>query len=202
YQRIKELPIDFRILQESNASQESEADDQKSVSQDLYWATADLPSPGTEASWYSSQSSGSQTSRFSTPSIPDGIEEDDPDVTTFFEVHAQESFHGLRICRAKVEIPGVNYPKNFKEVDKPWVILKSAFTREDIYLLENESKVYDALNQGHVWSIPKKIGFFLSMDPSNKDANFAALLLEDKGDSLAFMKASSPGMKFRVTRRE
>ncbi|KAG6875578.1 hypothetical protein C0992_003239 [Termitomyces sp. T32_za158] len=202
YQRIKELPIDFRILQESNASQEFEADDQMALSQDLYWATADLPSPGIEAWSYSSQSSGSQTSRFSTPSIPDGIEEDNPDVTTFFEVHAQESFHGLRICRAKVEIPGVNYPKNFKDIDKPWIILKSAFTREDIYLLENESKVYDALFQGHVWSIPKKFGFFLSMDPLNNDANFAALLLEDQGHSLAYMKASSPGMKFRVTRRE
>ncbi|KAG6885894.1 hypothetical protein C0993_008413 [Termitomyces sp. T159_Od127] len=145
---------------------------------------------------------GSQTSRFSTPPILDGIEEDCPDVTTFFEVHAQESFYGLRICRAKVEIPGVKYPKNFKEADKPWIILKNAFTKEDIFLLENESKVYDALNEGHVWSIPKKFGFFLSMDPSNKDANFAALLLEDKGHSLAYMKNNSPRMKFRVTRRE
>ncbi|KAG6902255.1 hypothetical protein C0995_002627 [Termitomyces sp. Mi166 len=127
---------------------------------------------------------------------------DGPGVTTFFEVHAQESFHGLRMCRAKLEIPGVNYPKNFKEAEKPWIILKNAFTTDDMFLLENESKVYDVLNEAHVWSIPKKFGSFLSMDPSNKDANFAALLLEDKGYSLAHMKAISPGMKFRVTRRE
>ncbi|KAG6877267.1 hypothetical protein C0992_010401 [Termitomyces sp. T32_za158] len=206
YRRIEELPFDFRILHE-NASQDFEADERMALyqqdSQDLYWATTDSHSLGTEAWQYSSQSSESQTSRFSTPSsIPDVIEEYGPDVTTFFEVHAQESFHGLRICRAKVEIPGVNYPKNFKEADKPWIIVKNAFTREDIFLLENESKVYDSLNEGHVWSIPKKFGFFLSMDPSNRDANFAALLLEDKGDSLAYMKANSPGMKFRVTRRE
>ncbi|KAG6887268.1 hypothetical protein C0992_013063 [Termitomyces sp. T32_za158] len=204
YQRIKELPIGFRILHGSRTSQDSDGDEKTSSwqeSHDLYWATTNSPSPGTEA-WYSSQSISSQASSDSTPFENHGIRSDGPDISTFFEVHAQESFHGLRICRAKLEIPGINYPKNFKEADKPWIILKNAFTAKDIFLMENESKFYDAMKEAHVESIPTKFGFFLSIDPTNRDANFAALLLENKGYSLAQMKAFSPSMKFRVTRRE
>ncbi|KNZ75775.1 hypothetical protein J132_01620 [Termitomyces sp. J132] len=194
---IERLPNEFHILHRTHASQEFEGNEPvSSHSQELqywYWATNNSPSPRTEA-WYSTLSSRHSTpllschstpslSRHSTSSAIDEVVDVDPDVTSFFELHAEDSFHGLRICRAKIEIPGIIYPRNFKEADKPWTILKNASTTKDIFLLENESKVYDVLNEA-------------------SDANFAALLLEDKGDSLAHLKTISPGMEFHVSRKE
>ncbi|KAG6902032.1 hypothetical protein C0995_005365 [Termitomyces sp. Mi166 len=117
-----------------------------------------------------------------------------------FQVIAQESFHGQNICVAKVEIPGASFHTNrFTDADKPRIILKNASRPKDIFRLSLEYKVTDALRKEGFTNVPEPYGFFLSLDPAHPDASFAALLLEDKGISLAEIRSKMSPRRFIVT---
>ncbi|KAG6827732.1 hypothetical protein H0H87_003759, partial [Tephrocybe sp. NHM501043] len=154
-----------------------------------------------------SQDSDSQFSDYDAGSLISIVEDETvdeaeaPDTHTHLQIHAQDSFHGLHICRAKLEIPGVKYRGGFTHADKFWIIVKNASSFEDIVRLENESKVYNVLHSAQIPCIAKKFVFFISTDPSNLDATFAALL-ENKGVSLAQHRAISANVQFRVTQSE
>ncbi|KAG5719564.1 hypothetical protein E4T56_gene14203 [Termitomyces sp. T112] len=74
----------------------------------------------------------------------------------------------------QVEAPGIIFNCNFKDADKTWVIVKIASCRQDILRLKREA-----------------YGLFLYPGPYF-DTSFGALLLEDKGFSLAQYYSESP----------
>ncbi|KAG6828724.1 hypothetical protein H0H87_001068 [Tephrocybe sp. NHM501043] len=207
YRRITSLPIEIQTLHARRFALPELSE--STSSQDLYdtnWANPNSPHSSQGDQFTYSQDSDSQFSHYG-PRSPISIVEDEtvdeaeaPDTHTHLQILAQDSFHGLHICRAKLEIPGVKYRGGFTHADKPWIIVKNASSYEDIVRLENESKVYDVLHSAQIPSIARKFGFFISMDPSNLDATFAALLLENKGISLAQHRAISA--RFHVARTE
>ncbi|KAG6817136.1 hypothetical protein H0H87_012327 [Tephrocybe sp. NHM501043] len=186
YRRILKLPATYHAWYANmSASPSSSQDEEYSehMSQDSY------------GSWCTESESA-------TSSQADPAEDEvRPDTHTHFQLYTQQSFHGRNISRAKVEIPGVIYRPNFRDADKPGIILKNASDPDTILRLENESNVYDALYRNGVPLLPRKFGFYLSMDPSNVESTFAALLLEDMGTSLAQIKSNIETLKaFRVDR--
>ncbi|KAG6808382.1 hypothetical protein H0H92_004324 [Tricholoma furcatifolium] len=221
YKRIKCLPPTYRLWHEK--TEESEESDSDSELQDFsqeshdseYWAGSQSNSDSEQGSSDSGSNRDLQTPPPSlegpsfgpnSPALAEtqsDVSEDNSDevprIDTYFKIIADESFHGLDICRGTLDVSGVKYHSSFRNADKPQVILKNASLPKDILLLEHESNVIDALLSQNIPSIPRKLGFFLSLDPQNSAATFAALVLQDKGISLDFIRQRS---RFYVKQRE
>lgn len=110
---------------------------------------------------------------------------------TFFQLYAMSPFHGVDVCRAKLEIPGAKYHNSFKDADKPRIIIKNAIGAKDMLRLEKEFETYRMLQSKGVTCLPRVYGFFVSLDLANLSTSCAALLLEDKGPSLSHIRSTA-----------
>ncbi|KAG5724598.1 hypothetical protein E4T56_gene4006 [Termitomyces sp. T112] len=116
---------------------------------------------------------------------------------TFFQLYAMSPFHGVNVCRAKLEIPGVKYHSCFKDSDKPRIILENAIGAQKILRLEKEFQTHRVLESKGVVCLPRVYGFFVSLDLANLSTSCAALLLEDRGPSLSYIR-STLTERFRI----
>ncbi|KAG6878277.1 hypothetical protein C0993_009635 [Termitomyces sp. T159_Od127] len=97
-----------------------------------------------------------------------------------FQLIAQVDHQGQGTCRAKVEVPGIIFNRNFGNVDKPWVIIKNASCRQDILCFKREYDFLQELGIIFFQTVPKAYGIFISPGPSFA-ASSGVLVLEDNG---------------------